>query len=476
MHLPKVEDEHIWNTLKNDISAQLNAGDNYAAQLFTRFGDSQRALIIRILNTYRRAKRFASQYALNHGHTSQQIGQEIRAIDLFWIELLQIYDRATYDALANAQYDLLWSDGDMLKLKSGICTKPEKDDRHEYTGDKFWKTETPNILRELFKDERHITRYSLCLIENFPKYFSFNVSSFKLSVKELGDLFKEEANVKSTVSSWIDTNKYLNSILFQLKHLDVARLSEAHLKAYIEGLLYLTLFNESKRQSSVWKVKRMLYEERFNADIYQHAHDVMKNWFNELSNDETNLLKLARMLRAFYASVTFDDKGREEAAVPTLLKNDEIEAMLKSLMKRYLTHHEDLTALDLFNKDSGLNRMFGFCSVCTYEPNFEEGIDFGTYKQAAFDVIINHFAARPNKPTIEEYQSAMDKLYAIEDPVLIDPQDEYAYWSYMEEKRAYEFDEFWGCGANSKEQGGLKEFESRCFINPSKSEDKESSE
>lgn len=470
VHLPKVEDEQIWKTLLNDIKEQLNAGESYADQLFSRFSDSQRSLIIRILNTYRRAKRFARQYALNHGHTSRQISHDIRAIDLFWIELLQMYDHVTYVSLANTPYELLWMDGESYKLKSGICSTPSKDDRHAYTGKRFWKTETPVILKQLFEDSRHITKYNLCLVENYSKYFSFNVSSFRLSAKELNGLFEDGADVKSIVSSWIMASKYLNSICFQLEHVDINRLSDAHLKAYIEGIVYFALLGYSKHWSPVWKVKKMLHAKRFNDETARYAHDIMRNWFNELSNEETNLLKLAKILKDFYASIDYDEKGEAEPMMPTLLSNNEIETLLQSLMRRYLNNHGELTALDLFKRENDLYKLFTFCCVCINEPNYEEGIDFGIYKQVALPVIINHFAESQNKPSIEECESAIDKLFSIEDAVLVNPGDEDAYWDYMEEKRDHEIDEFWGSDAQSEQHGGLDEFKSKCFMSSAKPE------
>ena len=107
VHLPKVEDNLIWETLYGDLNCQERFNGRFTKSLFARFNNDERALILRVLNNYRRAKRFSRLYILNVDYVMVQCRDEIKLLDLFWLELLQIYDKKIYDMLANDPYSLL---------------------------------------------------------------------------------------------------------------------------------------------------------------------------------------------------------------------------------------------------------------------------------------------------------------------------------------------------------------------------------
>lgn len=93
VHLPKVEDNLIWETLYGDLNCQERFNGRFTKSLFARFNNDERALILRVLNNYRRAKRFSRLYILNVDYVMVQCRDEIKLLDLFWLELLQIYDK-----------------------------------------------------------------------------------------------------------------------------------------------------------------------------------------------------------------------------------------------------------------------------------------------------------------------------------------------------------------------------------------------
>ena len=146
VHMPKVEDYLIWDRLREDFGSQNDLDDSFTEKLFKQFKSQDKEIILRVLDNYRRAKRFSRLYMLNARYIKAQCPTDVNPIDFFWIELLQAYDKKTYDVLSNDFYRLLFCDGERIKIRGGIIDKAKKADATTYSGERFWREETPNLL------------------------------------------------------------------------------------------------------------------------------------------------------------------------------------------------------------------------------------------------------------------------------------------------------------------------------------------
>ena len=141
--LPKVEKYLIWNVLQSEICAPASSAE-FAKQLFQDFNTEDVALVLQILSTYRRAKRFARIYMLNTTYVNRELYREIDYADLFWLILLQVYDSKVYEILVHEPLKLLYKDKKRLVLRDGIKDQKEvNQNRYTYTGERFWESETP---------------------------------------------------------------------------------------------------------------------------------------------------------------------------------------------------------------------------------------------------------------------------------------------------------------------------------------------
>lgn len=150
LHLPKVDNELIWETLFADISSQSIKEADFASQLRRRLTYRDKDLILSILNEFRRARRFARLYILNIEYIMQHYKQEVKYLDLFWLELLQMYDKTVYDILADDYGRLLYQENDRLILRPGIWGKISAKDEKAYNDSPCWRQYTPELLNRLF--------------------------------------------------------------------------------------------------------------------------------------------------------------------------------------------------------------------------------------------------------------------------------------------------------------------------------------
>lgn len=458
VHLPKVEDHLIWKAFYSDINAQDSFSNKFAELLFAKFKNNERALILRVLDNYRRAKRFARLYMLNVSYLKKQSPGEIYSVDLFWLELLQMYDKRAYNKLANEPGSLLYRDDERFKIRNGILRNATENDKNVYTGEKFWKEETPNILEMIFGNYIQMTKVSICYIENYEKYFILSVSPYKLSIKEMNELFANGANLDEVVSKWVDSGKYFDSIAYQLKQVDVNNLKENKLNSFVSGILCFGMRIAPYRNNQVWTVKKMLREERYNVDTKRIAHKTVISWIKKKLEDETALLQLSRLLNVFYVTKEYDDRNLKTKSFPLVIDNKEVEDLLVMVMKSYLEKHPEFTALDVIKEKGTLASLFKNC--CVTVENAMPVENCCLYKQVAFDVVIDHFTRKEVKPTQKEYEDAYGAMFHQETPEFDNPMDEIDYSYYMDESYDQKMQEYFG----SKEDNKLEEFKNKCFV------------
>ncbi len=467
VHLPKVEDYLIWSLLKTEIEKQNNLKKGVTDNLFKKLASEDKELILKIIDNYRRAKRFARLFMLNMGYLWSQSKEEMKILDVFWTELLQMYDKRTYDALAEDPMKLLYYDNDRYRLRKGILKIAGEKEDNKYTGEKFWKEETPKVLEKLFGGYSKPQRLSICYAENYGKYFSLSVSPFRLSINELNKLFEKGATPDEVVAGWVNGGKYFSSITYQLQQVAVNSLNDEQLKAYLRGVLHFTMAVSPYNSRQVWTVRKMLLGERYKKGVAQKAHDIVKEWLVEKLNEQNpkekrQMLYLGSLLNKLYVTVYLDESGKKEKTHPLLISNDEMKELLVKVMESYLSQNPGWTALDVMREDGELACLFKQC--CVTEEDGMAFQDYCIYEQVAFSTVIVHFSKAKNKPTQAEYERALGKLFQQETPVFDDPNDEYDYWDYMSEAYDRRMQEYFGSGYDKKEGGRLEEFKAKCFV------------
>lgn len=464
VHLPKVDDKQIWEALYKDIDVQDNVdkGD-FAKKLYRRFNSDQRALILRVLNTYRHAKRFSRLYMLNLTYLNKLYRNEIKLLDLFWLELLQMYDKCTYEKLANEPICLLYYDEGRYIIRSGILEKTVKDDEHSYTEEKFWQIETPNILNQLFGPYLKTDKRSISRIENYEKYFTLSISPFKLSIGEMNELFVDGANPETIVRKWLDDGKYPSSIDYQMREIDVNNLSEDKLEAFIYSVLCFYKLVVSKKEFYVWTIKILLQEKRYNCKSKKIAHDAVMSWIKkEMANDNT-LVQLSYLLNKLYDTTIYDENGNLVESDSLVISNKDIEVLLVKIMETFLTENQKFTALDILKEKEELGMLFGNCCVMVEDAMVVN--NSCTYKQVSFDSVITFFEKKKEKPTIQEYDNAYAAMFHQETPEFDSSFDEYDYWDLIGDSYEQQIQEYFG----SSHKKDLDIFKTKCFVAEKKS-------
>lgn len=454
-HLPKVNEHLIWETLQEDIREQDNINGTFTDKLFMHFHNSERTLILKVLDNYRRAKRFARIFMLNVKYLSNRYRGEINILDLFWLELLQMYDKTTYDRLSNAPHSLLYTNDERFEIRPGVQRRATGKDKNTYKGEEFWKEVSPEILGMMFGSYRKRDKTSICNIENYDKYFALSISPYKLSFKETKELFNQATTTEETITQWINSGKHFTSIIYQFRQINANSLDDANLKILIEGILCFGIKSMAYRINHVGVTKKLLRKERHSTN---RAQVKALSYLNSIIAKGEELKNTIKFLKVLYTTETYDSDGQLVAQRPLIINNDKIEELLIKAMEQYLKRHPGLTALDMMDEKSELYRIFGDCCMLITDSILYDNCC--EYRQVAFDVVIEHFAGKESKPTMEQYDEAYDTLFGTETPSFATAEEEDEWRLYN-----YEFTEHQMAGHfGSQHTDKLEEFRKRCFV------------
>ena len=460
VHLPKVEDRLVWGTLYSEINQQSNFNVNFAQTLLKNFKSDDKELILRVLNNYRRAKRFARLFVLNIAYVNHHAKGDLKILDMFWLELLQMYDKRTYDVLADDTSKLLYYDNGRFWMKDGILQPATDKDQNKFQGEPFWKVETPKIMEKMFGKYIKTIQQSICYAENYDKFFTLSVSLFRLSIAEMRELFADGVKADEIVGKWVECGKYLSSIVYQFKQININKLNDVQLKNYLHGLLGFGMKVSLYRNTHVWELKEMLRVERVKG-VADKAHDIVLEWIKGKSKDDELRPYLSKMLSCLYTTIVVHPEGHAEKTHPLVISNSEVEELLKQLMRDYLTSHPEETALSVMSEKGIVAYLFKNCCVAVRDEMATE--NYCEYKQVAFDTVIDHFSKKETKPSLEEFENALGALFYEKAPEFDNEFEEDQYWDYASEAYENKMQEYFGNLYDRKPDGKLLEFKEKCF-------------
>jgi hypothetical protein len=457
IHQPKVEDYMLYQVLYEELSREGHYGRRLPNQLFKLINQEDKKLLLSILNSYRKVKRFSRQFLSALGYLLESHIRDIKISDLMWMELLQMYDNNIYEQLKQEPLNYLYEQGNIYKLRPGIfkeAVKTKEDDYYVYKGEENWKPQTPQILKILFLEGKSVTGASVRYIDNYEKFFTLSVSRFRLSVNDFEELFIMEEEPEFFVMKWIDDGKYFSSIFFRFLCKSVDNLAGKEFRRYLHGILELCYHEIIKDGSFEWKIKSMLYASCFKKEQQEIGRGYMLTWFFDKTEKGGDAVALATMLKRFYQAEEYDSESdRTNIPDPLILTNSDVKMLIKNIMIIYLKKHSELTAINILRENSGLGKVFKSCCVCTVSCTYDE---FDKFENVAFPIVVEWFSKMEDKPSLCEYDENFRKMFVVKQSEYADPEDYY----YDEESRDWNLNSYFG-----SESEWMNKFRDECFCN-----------
>lgn len=438
--LLKVIDYKLWAHFTEIISKQDISVNKYFTNKISNLYYRERELILNILYNYRRLERFVEYYMFNINYVLKNISRlEVKQFDLLWIELLQFYDQKTYNVLKNEPEKILLKDKNRYYILNGISKNENNVKRGKFEDTPFWKPLTPNILEQIFGTHIKTLGQSICYIESYEKYFTLNLSNFKLSVEEFRKIFTSNDNAKQLIAEWTK-NKSYESILHNFNLPYINGIDQPCYNNYLYGLFELSKFAvENSKQFPTNCYETRFYDTSLRDEATKTIKKAIEEKINEidtLDKDKANtlILNLSKFLKKIFKIYFIDDNNVPMECYTMIITNKDIIEFIKTLVNKYFAINKEHSAKDVVNNNSNLCKLLKNCCVVEEDSlKYGDGDEIST--QIASDIIIKHFQNKKNKPTIEELYNTLYDNFPQKDE-FEDGYEQSAYDSFYYEEKA----------------------------------------
>lgn len=402
LHRPKVEGSELWDTLKEEIEANFSNFNNEIKINYSNFSFNDRELVSQILSNYRQVKRFARQFTtyLDYLNNNNLINN-FYIIDLFWLELLQTYDKNTYNILAKDRLNLL-----EVRDNSYILQNKEDNTTLEEKTKKILNTLfdiSYNGLYDALENNDNFNK-RLAFKENYNLYFALNIPSYKLSLTEMKELYDKEP--EEVVKKWLDSGKNEESIVFRFNNYENIIDNKNNLKKHIIGILYFAL----NAKVNFKDIKELLKLGK-HYDNRKIVYYITNKWFNDkienCVNDE-DFIKLSTLLNKLYYQEFEPSIG--QYVCPLIINSKDIENYLNTLIKKYMdSRRNSVNIFDLISENKTLSKIFKNC--CVTNKHFDnQGHDFYIKKSIVINTIIKQFNNKTDEKSKEQFINHCLKL------------------------------------------------------------------
>lgn len=469
VHLLKTESFELWDTLMEEIKKQDQTGVYYDKKLIEGYFYVEKKFILQILTNYRKVKRFARQYTLFLYYAKGEIKGLFSELDLFWLELLHIYDKNTYNILAKNPERLLYEENKRFHLRDNIPSNIK-----EYSTkllNKLFKEEDSEYKIRILHDNNRKHTNRIRMIDNYDYYFTINKPKMELTEEELDyhlnyslgkniENFTRINHIEEIIQIWLyQDKKNFDSIIEKFNKININSKNSDYIRNYIYSLLTLGLdivSSDPVNDVKFSKILKLLEEKRYDSTLKTTINDFVQEYFNckieyapsteengkETENLLTNLSKLLN--RVHRKSILKEDSNIENISI--IIDDNSIEIQLKDVISKYLKYKEphihpnNITSIDLMNPNTNLGKIFFNCFLD----------DKGNDKQIAFSTVIEHFAHRwhknsPEHPPISDYEESIKELKRLSD---FDSRPNNSYkahynmWDSLEKERANDIKKF----------------------------------
>lgn len=365
IQLPLVSDDSVWNTLLESLRLQLPKDTDIS------FIEGQKDLIKEILNSYRRAKRFARLFSLDFDYLNIESLNKLNLKEKFLLDLLQMDDKQIYDILWDQPEKLLRKDGKIWKFKIGKDGEHVEGDTIILEGGIKIKPTTNKLLACLWpvsnaRTETNSIRY----VENLAEYFTMKVQFTQKHVKQIIESNLED--VDALIKQW--------SSVVHPRHIIIENIIDYNKTKIPE---------EQQKKKLIWgALSDYYYNIIINADLIRELvtkenDTIAIDWFKKkLEEKECNYNSLLSLLQCL-----------EE-----VINHENVVIIIKSCMQHFVDNN-NYSILDCILRYDVVNILYwGFGNLNAKNLKI------------AFEELIDIYSKKEQKPTMEEYDKVQDYL------------------------------------------------------------------
>ena len=305
--LPRMDDQEILLTMRNDMLA-MTTTKRQINKVYDKLDDETKQKILRIITTFRKAKRFARQFAVTCNYlTSEHSLNNIDFNDLFFLELIHFYDRKIYDKLANerSKFFRIRIDRRHCRLRYVIddgIVSPIKDVRGNITSEAYIKDELIKFfLERIFDKWNNCNGNSLQLVDNYLRYFSLSVPTDRLTDESFDSMLAMTQNDRyRTIHNWCYGRKYpilAESILSHFMNFRIEQISTIQeIQNFIDAVFMWLNIEDRDIEENYYILPLICYKIRYRKVVRDEAKAYITRKLTEMPQESQHYLRTTKIL------------------------------------------------------------------------------------------------------------------------------------------------------------------------------------
>ena len=199
LSLPKTEEESLMETFRHSL-IYMNFMHGRRESLIRGLTHEDELMLVRLLPTYRKMKRFARLFVTNGTFITKKVGEKnIDLYDLLLIELLHFCRQDVYVTLRDKPEELLYVETDdrtkqvRYYLKNNIL---------EILKDKNLSTYEVQLLYKCFDIRADEKTNHLAYVDSYMNYFCMSTPTVMISKEEFISVISDRSTIRKNVHNW----------------------------------------------------------------------------------------------------------------------------------------------------------------------------------------------------------------------------------------------------------------------------------
>lgn len=232
LSLPKTEEESLMKTFRNSLF-YMNFMNGKRESLIRGLIYEDKLMMVRLLPTYRKMKRFARLLVTNSTFITKKVGEKnVDLYDLLLIELLHYCMHDVYVALRDKPEELLYVKTDDRTRQVRYCLK---DNILDILKDKNLNTYEKQLLFKCFDIRTDERTHHLAYVDSYMNYFCMSTPTVMISKEEFALVISDRSTIRKNVQNWFRTlpGKKTESLYSRMMSVRKKELSLEEWKSYV---------------------------------------------------------------------------------------------------------------------------------------------------------------------------------------------------------------------------------------------------
>lgn len=339
LSLPKTEEETLIETFRRSL-IDMHFLNGKHDSLRNRMTAEDELMLVRLLPTYRKIKRFSRVLMTNTMFVIEKVGRKnINLYDIFLIELLHFCMQDGYVLLRDRPEELLNVEMDIGTRQARYVLKKDilQEDTMERLLNRTLDRYESELLQKCFKMRGGEKTHYLVYVDSYQNYFCMATPDAMITKSEFSKIVSGRSNVRSNVHNWFWRLPIKKSASLYSRMMGV-RIKELTLEQWKDHFYLLLAWMCETDDDTIKEVlAQYLLMENLHIEV-ENADVLMKQFAIEkltklIASQNVNRFNVGRNLSGYYHQV-------ESKEGKYLLNCDDVMNMLTANFKKFMSEKQ----------------------------------------------------------------------------------------------------------------------------------------